>query len=155
MASCQTSLVWSLLLFQVTYIIRFKPIKVAGFPIYTKIFNLWMLWWWQKSSPSYLHITTNVSINVIKWPWWSAFLNTLRSRQDGRCFPDDSFKCIFLNENAWISIKISLKFVRKSFPALVQIIAWCRPGDKPLSESMMLSLLTHIFLTRPQWVKSL
>ena len=24
---------------------------------------------------------------------------------------DDIFKCIFLNENIWISIKISLKFV--------------------------------------------
>ena len=37
--------------------------------------------------------------------------NTLRQRQDGRHFPDDIFKCIFLNENVWISIKISLKFV--------------------------------------------
>ena len=32
-------------------------------------------------------------------------------------------------------------------------MAWCRPGDKPLSESMMVSLLTHICVTRPQWVK--
>ena len=28
-----------------------------------------------------------------------------------------------------------------------------RPGDKPLSEPMMVSLLTHICVTRPQWVK--
>ena len=27
-----------------------------------------------------------------------------------------------------------------------------RPGDKPLSEPMMVSLLTHICVTRPQWV---
>ena len=27
------------------------------------------------------------------------YLNTLRPRQDGRQFPDDIFKCIFLNEN--------------------------------------------------------
>ena len=40
--------------------------------------------------------------------WW---LNTLRPRQNGRHFADDIFKCIFLNENAWIPIKISLKFV--------------------------------------------
>ena len=26
-------------------------------------------------------------------------INTLRPRQDGRHFPDDTFKCIFLNEN--------------------------------------------------------
>ena len=32
-------------------------------------------------------------------------------------------------------------------------IAWRRPGDKPLSEPMMVSLLTHICATRPQWVK--
>ena len=31
-------------------------------------------------------------------------------------------------------------------------MAWCRPGDKPLSEPMMVSLLTHICVTGPQWV---
>ena len=29
-----------------------------------------------------------------------------------------------------------------------------RPGDKPLSEPMMVGLLTHICVTRPRWVKS-
>ena len=51
---------------------------------------------------------------------------------------------------------MSLKFVPKcpinNIPALVQIMDWCRPGDKPLSEPMMVSLLTHICVTRPQWV---
>ena len=82
--------------------------------------------------------------------------NTLRPRQDGCHFPGDIFKCIFLNENLWISIKISLKFVLKgpinNIPALVQIMAWRRQGDKPLSEPMMVSLPTHICVTRPQWV---
>ena len=32
-------------------------------------------------------------------------------------------------------------------------MAWCPPGDKPLSESMMVSLVTYICVTRPQWVK--
>ena len=85
-------------------------------------------------------------------------LNTLRPRQNGRHFPDDIFKCIFLNENAWILIKISLKFVPKGpinkIPTLVQIMAWRRSGDKPLSEPMMVSLLTHICVTRPQWVNT-
>ena len=40
-------------------------------------------------------------------------LNTLRPRQNGRRFPDDIFKYIFLNENVWISLKISLKFITK------------------------------------------
>ena len=84
-------------------------------------------------------------------------VNTLRPRQNGRHFADDTFKRIFLNENVGISIKISLKFVPKgpinNNPALVQIMAWRRSGDKPLSEPMMASLLTHICVTRPQWVK--
>ena len=75
--------------------------------------------------------------------------NTLRPRQNGRHFADDIFKCIFLNENVWIPIKISMKFVPKgpinNIPALVQIMAWRRPGDKPLSEPMMISLQTHIY----------
>ena len=37
---------------------------------------------------------------------------------------------------------------------LVQIMAWCRPGDKPLSDAMMFSLLTRICVTQPQWVNS-
>ena len=64
-------------------------------------------------------------------------LNTLRPGQNGRHFPDDHLKCIFLNENIWISINISLKFVPRgrinNIPTLVQIMAWCRPGDKKLS----------------------
>ena len=67
------------------------------------------------------------------------------------------FKCIFFNENVWFPIKISLKFVPKgpinNIPALVQIMAWRRPGDKPLSEPMMVILSTHICVTWPQWVK--
>ena len=32
-------------------------------------------------------------------------------------------------------------------------MAWHRPGDKPLSEPMVVRLPTHICITRPQWVK--
>ena len=89
-------------------------------------------------------------------PWGPVF-NTLRPRQNGRHFPDDTFKRILVNENVWISLKISLKFVPKgpssNSPALFQIMAWRRPGDKPLSEAMLISLLTHKCVTRPQWVK--
>ena len=77
--------------------------------------------------------------------------NSLRPRLNRRPFGDD-----ILNENEWILPRISLKFVPKvrinNIPALVQIMAWRRPGDKPLSEPMMVSLLTHICVTRPQWV---
>ena len=54
---------------------------------------------------------------------------------------DDIFNCIFLNENDKIPIQISLKLVPGSpiddKPALVQVMAWRRTGDKPLSEPMM------------------
>ena len=84
-------------------------------------------------------------------------INTLRPRQNGRRFTADTFKRIFSDESVRISIKILLKFVPKgpinNNPALVQIMAWCRSGDKPLSEPMMVSLLTHLCVTRPQWVK--
>ena len=60
--------------------------------------------------------------------WWLFFLGlndiiTLKPRQNGRHFADDIFKCIFLNENVLILIKISLKFVPtgpiNNIPALV------------------------------------
>ena len=86
------------------------------------------------------------------WLW----VNALGPRQNSRHFPDDTFKRIFLNENVRISNKISLKFVPKfpidNIPALVQKMAWRRPGDKPLSEPMMVKLPTHVCVTRPQWV---
>ena len=93
--------------------------------------------------------------------WKQTRFNTLRPRQNGRRFADDTFKRIFLYENVRILIYISLKFVPKhakgpiiNNPALIQIMAWRRSGDKPLSEPMMVSLLTHICVTRPQWVKA-
>ena len=79
-------------------------------------------------------------------------VNTLKPWQNGLHFPDD----IFMNKNVKISINISLKFVPRgpidNIPALVQMMAWRRPGNKPLSEPMMVSSTTHICVTRPQWV---
>ena len=54
---------------------------------------------------------------------------------------DDISKHIFLNEKLGILIEISLKFVPKgpidNNPAFVEIMAWRRLGDKPLSEPML------------------
>ena len=62
---------------------------------------------------------------------------------------DDTFKCIFLNENDWIPIRRSWKFVRKSptdnKPALVLIMAWRWTGDKPLSEPMFTQIHWRIY----------
>ena len=80
---------------------------------------------------------------VMRWRLWMpglqikwatvTWLNTLRPRQNGRHFADDTFKCMFLNENVRIAINISLKFVPKgsinNIPSFVQIMACRRPGD--------------------------
>ena len=87
----------------------------------------------------------------------SGLFNTFRPRQNGWHFTDHTFKCVLLDENVLILINIWLKFLPKgsinNTPALVQIMAWRQPGDKPLSEPMMVSLLIHICVTQPQWVK--
>ena len=72
------------------------------------------------------HRGTNISESLIKWQQF--LFNTLGPRQNGRHLVDDLFKCIFVNENVLIWIKISLKFVPKvtinNIPALVKIMAW-------------------------------
>ena len=123
---------------------------------------VWLPNWYELILFWYNVITTN---SIFCHPYYNSStvtatgrpsFNTLRARQDGRHFPDDIFKRIFLNKNVWILIKISLKFILKgpikNIPALVEIMAWRRPGNKPLSQPMMVSLLTHICVTRPQWV---
>ena len=64
-------------------------------------------------------------------------VNTLRPGQNGRHFPDDILKCIFLNEKVPISFEISLRSVLRglinNILALVQIMAWRLPEDKSSS----------------------
>ena len=71
----------------------------------------------------------------------SSRVNSFRPGQNGCHSADDIFRCIFVNEKFCILIKISLKFVPKgpigNKPALVRVMAWRRPGDKPLSEPML------------------
>ena len=54
---------------------------------------------------------------------------------------DDNFKCVLFNENYRIPIRISLKFVPKSAidnkPALAEVMAWCRRGNRPLLEPVL------------------
>ena len=133
------------------------------------ITEIWLFWSWPwksnlkvtrgQRSKSYMNmvkLTSSLKIFYKRWerPVKVLRINTLRPRQNDRHFADDIFKCIFLNENTSISINISLKFVPEglinNIQALVQIMAWLRLGDKPLSEPMMVSLLTHICITRPQ-----
>ena len=83
-------------------------------------------------------------------------VNTLRPTQNGRHFADDMFKWIFLNENVWIPIEISLKFVPKgpinNIPALVRIMAgrqaiiWT--NDDPVQRRIYASLGLNESITK-------
>ena len=61
-----------------------------------------------------------------------------------------------LNENIFISIKISLKFIPNdlisSIPALVQIMAWRRPGTTHYLNQCLPDSLADIWGTRVRWV---
>ena len=106
-----------------------------------------------------IHRSTELQIVPIPWYWFvECLFNSLRPGQmEAISQTIFSIKCIFMNEIVWIPIKISLKFVPKgpinNIPALVQIMAWRRPGDKPLSGPMVVSLPMHICVVRPEWVK--
>ena len=56
-------------------------------------------------STTWQHSYVPVRIN------WKHILQHIEAETNGRHFAEDIFKCIFLNENVWIRIKISLKFV--------------------------------------------
>ena len=65
-------------------------------------------------------------------------LNHLSLDNMAAIFADDNFRCIFLDENDRIPIRVSLKIVPKSLidniPALVYVMARRWTGDKPLHE---------------------
>ena len=114
-------------------------------------------------SSASLALCGEFTVPLLQWKFRSSpfepmmhMINTLRQRQNGRHFADIIFKWILLNENWWILIKISLRFVPRGpiddILALVQRMAWHRLGNKPLSEPMMVILMMHICITWPQWV---
>ena len=55
-----------------------------------------------------------------------------------------------LQWNMFLGVQITI-----NQPSLVQVMAWRHTGDKAIPEPMMASLVTHICVTRPQWVNSL
>ena len=114
----------------------------------------------------FFDLRLNKRLSKQSWGWWfqtpsCSSLRHCNVKAETKCPPFSKryFKLIFLNENVRLSIKISLKFVPRgpinNISALVQIVAWRRPGDKPLYEPVGDSLLTHICFTRSQSVKRL
>ena len=74
------------------------------------------------------------------------------------------FQTPFSNAFSWMEMyEFRLKFHWSLFP-MVQlrifqhwfpIMAWRRPGDKPLFGPMMVRLLTHICVAPPRWAKTI
>ena len=111
------------------------------------------------SSDTRIKLTTFSRVMWYKNKMRTVIINTLRPTQNGCHFANDIFKCISLNENVQISSKISLRVVPKdpinNMSLLVQVMAWCWQGNKPLSKSMMVISSTHVCVTRLQWVKKI
>ena len=118
-----------------------------------KIADISRMWAYRKKKFNYDHACMQRTLDSMAMADGWHGIDTLRLRQNGQN-TTDIYKCIFLNENMWISAKISLKFVPrgpiKNIPALVQMMDFHWPDDKPLSEPIMVSLLMHIFVTQPQ-----
>ena len=72
----------------------------------------WMRWCSDKWENTIWIVCAIVSggAPLLPWSWARLNINTLRPRQNYRHFSDNIFKCIFVNENVWILIKISLRF---------------------------------------------
>ena len=116
---------------------------------YAHGFVMVVLWFYYMVFGSFTWISNPYISRLLHSHWCVLHCPSAKfSNKNGRHFPDDIFQYIFLNENEWISIKISLKFVPKgpinNIPASDQIMAWRRLGDKPLSEPMVVRLPTHM-----------
>ena len=91
--------------------------------------------------------------------WWRVQLTYW-----GRDKMDAIFQTTFFNASSLMKMyQFRLRFHWSLFPGiqltniptLVPITAWRQPGDKPLFEPMMASLLMHICVTWPQWVNNI
>ena len=107
--------------------------------------------------PLMLNTDCVVGCNCLLFLYHFLYLNlTHWGRDKMAAFSQTTLSNAFSNENIRISTKYSLKFVPygliNNILALVLIMARRRPGDKPLSEPMLVSSLTHICVTRSQWV---
>ena len=103
-------------------------------------------------------IQIQIQIQLIKYKY--KYKYTMRPRQNWRHFTDTcillTYKNLLYCKKIVLNIQISLKIVSKgpiyNKPTLVQIIAWCWVGNKPLSDQWWPGLLMHKCITRPKWV---
>ena len=108
--------------------------------------------WWRHHDPLIQRVNISlISSRYDTFQWYEISFKAVSSGdfsynssplgQNGHHFAYDIFRCIFVTEKFCILTQISLWFVPNgpidNNPALVQIMAWWRIGDKPLSEPML------------------
>ena len=108
----------------------------SSIPISSHASQQWPIVAWCFKRLSFLHIETET-----RWPTFCR-----------RHFQVHFLEWIYFNWD-WFFPDFFSKSQIDNIPALVQMMPWRRSGDKPTSEPMMVCLLTHIFVTQPQWVK--
>ena len=74
-------------------------------------------------------LRTDKKLSIVSWPRYQGlqtnkFINTLRPTQNGRRLPDGTFRCTFLNENIWVSVKIYWSLFLRFKLTIFQ--HWCR-----------------------------
>ena len=89
---------------------------------------------------SYCNSVGTDARNELQW------LNLSPPGQNGHHFTDDIFICISRNAEFCISNSTEVESLIQNKSALVQVMAWCRTGDKPLPEPMLSSSLTSIYV---------
>ena len=105
--------------------------------------NVWIL---IGTSPHRICCLLSLSLIEYESICFPFIFNTVSPRQmAGHHFADDTFKRILLNENVKTLLKTSLNCVTRGPINNIP----CLFGAKPLSEPMMVSLLTYICVTRP------
>ena len=114
------------------------------------------LWWWVNTDPD------NGLVPSVTKPLPEPMLTKFHDiiyRADSSFAPSRWETALLCNNvSYWLgtSLESALIWCHKgpinNIPALVQIMAWCRSGNKPLSEPMLIILLAHICITRLQWV---
>ena len=112
-------------------------------------------WRWLGDAKSYCINSHSTDLILLEYSSLRSrgMINTLRPKQNVRIFRPH-FQMDFLQ---WKYLDYnSLKFVPKGsinyISSLVQIMAWCQTGDKPLSEPMMVISPMYISITCPHWV---
>ena len=80
---------------------------------------------------------------------FNVFISTLRPRQNGCHIADNIFKFIF----CFISSKSVPKGPIDNIPEFIRIMAWSRPGEKPLFDPMIVRSPKHVCVTGPHWVE--